>query len=44
MRRGTHRYTHSNSPLDIDQLEGQVIKTPALESMSRVFESRQSGL
>ena len=31
-------------PLDLDQLSGQVVKTSALESRSRGFESRPSGL
>ena len=39
-----HRYTHSNPPLDLDQLSGQVVKTSALESRSRGFKSRPSGL
>ena len=44
MHRGTLRYTHSNLPLDLDQLGGQVVKTSAQESMSRGFESRPTGL
>ena len=42
--RGIHRYTNSNPPLDLDQLDSQVVKTSALESRSRGFESRPSGL
>jgi len=40
MHRGTHRSTHSNPPLDLDLLVGQVVKTSALESRSQGFESR----
>ena len=36
-------YTHSNPPLDLDQLGGQVVKRSALESRSRGIESRPSG-
>ena len=34
----------SNPPLDINLLGDQVVKTSALESRSRGFESRPSGL
>ena len=44
MHRGTHCYTHLNLPPDLDQLSGQVVKTSALESSSRGFESRPSSL
>jgi hypothetical protein len=42
MHRGTNRYTHSNPPLDMDQLGGQVVKTSAQESRNRGFESPPS--
>ena len=34
MHRSTHRYTHLNPPLDLDQLGGEVVKMSALESRS----------
>jgi hypothetical protein len=33
MHRGTHRYTHSNPPHDLDLLSGQVFKTSALKAV-----------